>query len=158
MSLKKMIRFYQPICLYSHSKIIGGEMTIEHIVPVSVLSSYRQKNDPLNMYMASASVNNFRSNFRFAELDKTSDAVQERHGSLRLLSKRLFCPYQGRRLIAHIVWSMLDRYDGLEEERIFDDPLTFWSWQRQPWTPIERVMLERQQEFIQKKNLSSCRK
>jgi endonuclease I len=103
------------------------------------------------MYMASASVNNFRSNFRFAELDKTSDAVQERHGSLRLLSKRLFCPYQGRRLIAHTVWSMLDRYEGLEEERIFDDPLTFWSWQRQPWTPIERVMLERQQEFIQKK-------
>lgn len=152
-----MIRFYQPTCVYSHARLLGAERTIEHVIPVSVLSSWREKNDPINMYVASASVNNFRSNFRFAELERTSEAVQEHHGSLRLLSKRLFCPYKGRRLIAHIVWKMLDRYEGLEEERIFDDPLTFWSWQRQPWTPIEKAMLERQQEFIQKKNLS-CRK
>lgn len=148
MNIKKLIRFHQPICLYSGTKLIGSEKTIEHVVPVSALSSWKQKNDPINMYVASSSVNNFRSNYRFAELEKTSDTVQECHGSLRLLSKRLFCPYKSRRLIAHIVWRMLDRYEGLEEEMIFDNSLTFWSWQRQPWTPFERTMLERQQEVI----------
>jgi len=148
--MKRLIRFHQPICVYGHRQLGVSEKTIEHIVPVSALSSWGQKNDPMNMYVASSRINNFRSNYRFSEQLRDMDTrkVQEYQGSLRLLSRRLFYPSQGHRLIAHIVWDMLEKYDTLDETLIFDDPLTFQCWQRHPWTPREKAMLERQKELI----------
>lgn len=160
--LRTRVRFYQPVDIYNHNYnhpnqdppsptnhvlVPSGQRTIEHVVPARVLARSRtMQHDPMHLYMTSAALNRFRGDYRFG--GEESQAREERwepqDGSYRDARSRVFYPRNGHRLVAHVLWKMMDKYPDLRdhEAQCIESPETWTRWLHKAWTPLERHILE----------------
>ena len=148
-ALRHRLRFYQPMDVYRCKPLLFRERSLEHIVPVSLTpgrSSRQIQLDPIHLYVTSPKINGFRSNYRFGGyIDETVDTPwKEMDGCFKNSQRRVFLPAQGHRLIAHVLWKMMDKYPALRdhEDQCFENIETWNRWLKEPWTPMERHLLE----------------
>lgn len=149
------LRFHQPVDVYRQCEFPSHQRTIEHIIPVRVMSENRSmQHDPLNLYMTSGVLNRFRSDYRFGGDEE--QALAEKWASLehvcfRNPRRRVFYPHHSRRLIAHVLWKMMDKYPFLREEQtqIIESTETWNRWLRTPWTPMEKHLWENNQRLLE---------
>ena len=150
------LRFHQPVDIYRHCEFPTRQRTMEHIIPVRVLSENRSmQHDPLNLYTTSAEMNRFRSDYRFGGIE---DQVRQEkwasmeHVCFRNPRRRVFYPHHSRRLIAHVLWKMMDKYPSLRDEetqtQIIESTETWNRWLQTPWTPMEKHLLENNDRLL----------
>ena len=147
MPLRNKLRFYQMADLYTHRYLLMRERSIEHLVPVSCTPHHQAiQLDPLHLYITSPKINGFRSNLRFGgDAEETLDGHwKELDGCFKNSNRQIFLPAKGHRLIAHVVWKMMDKYPPLrdQEAQFFENTDTWNRWLRKPWTPMDRHLLE----------------
>jgi len=151
--IKWKIRVQQPFCIYSHKNLDYRERTIEHLIPVSrCIANPKLQNDSLNLWVADRSMNSFRSNHRFGgNMEEIREwkykklegyYFREKEGSF-VIQNRYFYPKEGHRLVAHLVWYLMDKYKLENERDIFQSSEIFSQWLKKPWTPIEKWMMRR---------------
>ena len=143
--LRNRLRFYQNVDVYRHQHLSLKERTMEHIIPVSCSSKDVQL-DIGNLYMTNSRLNGFRSNYRFGgHMDETlAGNWKECQGCFRNTERRVFLPAHGHRLVAHVLWKMMDKYPELEQNqwKWIENQETWDRWLKTPWTPLERHVLE----------------
>jgi endonuclease I len=145
--LRQRLRFYQTIDVYTHRPLTWPERSIEHIIPVSFSPYHRNiQLDPLHLYLTSPSLNGFRSNFRFGGHPEETfgNHWSEREGCFRNTVRRVFLPAKGRRLVAHVLWNMMDKHPELRdrETQLIENNDVWNDWLKTPWTPMERRVLD----------------
>ena len=146
-ALRHRLRFYQPVDVYRFKPLLFRERSLEHVVPVSLTpASHEIQLDPMHLYITSPKINGFRSNYRFGgDVEETLDTQwKEMDGCFRNSKRRVFLPAQSHRLVAHVLWKMMDKYPGMRdyEDRCFENTETWNRWLKKPWTPMERHLLE----------------
>ena len=150
--LRKRLRFYQPMDVYRHCPLPIKERSIEHLIPVSLTpTSSEVQLEPMHLYITSPRMNGFRSNYRFGgDREEVWDPHwKELDGCFKNSSRRVFFPARGHRLVAHVIWKMMDRYPFLRdyEDKCFENMETWDRWLKKPWTPMERHVLENNQDW-----------
>jgi hypothetical protein len=142
-NLRQRLRLHHHIDVYTHHHVFLSEQSIEHVIPVRIISQREPQVDPLHLFVTDRVMNRFRSDYGFGILDG-SDEWSELNGCFRHTRKRLFYPQSGHRLIAHIVWKMLMRHSCLRdiEKDIFPDWDVWTTWSQKKWTPVEKHMYE----------------
>lgn len=143
----RLLRDQHTVDIYCHRELSNSEKSIEHILPVRVVASKMAQLDPRHLYVTDRSLNRFRSDYAFGgtrEMISFSKNWVEHQGCFRFSIKRIFYPRHGHRLIAQVVWDMMQRYPFLREEeaQIFPDWEIWETWSKQPWTPLEKSMYE----------------
>jgi len=58
--------------------------------------------------------------------------------------RRVFLPAKGRRLVAHVLWNMMDKHPELRdrETQLIENNDVWNDWLKTPWTPMERRVLD----------------
>ena len=155
--LKRRLRFYQDIDAYSHRWLPSHQRSIEHIIPVRLTPQKTIQHDPIHLYVTSAALNGFRSDYRFGgeveELRCGGPRWIQMEGSYKDPHRRVFYPKNGHRLIAHVVWKMMDKHPELRdhEDQLFESTRCWDRWLQKPWTPLERHILDNN-EMLYTKN------
>lgn len=148
--LRHRLRFHHQIDVYTHQHMTASEQSIEHVIPVRILSQRETQVDPMHLFVTHRVMNRFRSDYGFGIVDDDTTGWSELNGCFRHSRKRLFYPQSGHRLIAQIVWEMLTRYSCLRdvEKDIFPDWDVWKRWSQKKWTPLEKHMYDINQQMI----------
>jgi endonuclease I len=155
--LRKQLRLYQPLDIYTHQFLTPNERTIEHVIPVKrIPNDKRIQLDPSHLFITHLEMNQFRSHFRFGGYDeeepRNEKGWKEFNGSYQHRKKGVFYPRYSHRLLAHILWKMMDKYPPLRdfENQYFETTDCWNQWLQKPWTPVEKVILENNHRLLSK--------
>lgn len=148
---RRILKTIHTVDVYSHRYLEHSKRTIEHIVPVRVLKEKKAQLDMCHLFVTSSHVNRFRSDYAFGGRGKDEIYLWEQlDGCYRDKKTRVFYPKEGHRLVAHVVWEMMQKYPSLSgyENKVFKS-LDVWDfWLHKPWTPVERYMYETMKRAI----------
>lgn len=150
--LRHRLYLYQPVDIYRCQPLAFRERSLTRIVPISLIPRSRDiQLDPMHLYVTSNKINSFRSNFCFGgHKEELYDGPWlEKDGCYKNIQRRIFFPAHGHRLVAHVLWKMMDKNPELIdiEDRCFENTETWNRWLKIPWTPMERRLLENN-EFL----------
>jgi len=143
-NVRHRLRLQHEIDVYTHHKLCSSKQSIEHVIPVRIVSRRETQIDPMHLFVTDRVINRFRSDYGFGNVDDVNGGWSELNGCFRHTRKRLFYPQCGHRLIAHVVWDMLSRHSCLRdvEKDIFPDWDVWKTWSQKKWTPVEEHMYD----------------
>lgn len=153
--LRRRLRDSLVFDVYTQEQVPKKIRSIEHLIPARLFQDRQSQHDPRHLFMTSAAMNRFRSDFRFGGslVRRGRQPVgpwEELDGCFRNRNRRLFFPRTGHRLIAHTVQKMLASHPvlrGLEQE-CFESVECFQEWLAAPWTPMEVFMRDSHQAWF----------
>lgn len=133
--------------LYTRQFIRWERRTVEHVVPSSVLPTVQSKKDTRNLFVVDASINRFRSDYRFGGsfeeiLTNAKDWEHLSFTVFRNQKKRIFFPLHGRRIVANVCLDMMRTYpvlyDQMDRIMVHDD---MRQWYQEHFDDTDRFVM-----------------
>jgi len=130
---KNIIKWNEPLDIYSNKVLLHKNKTIEHIVPKSLFMGTTYHSDIFNLCVTTSKINNLRDSYRYADLEMTKCkniipiVVNDNPIAYYSKDKRLFYPIMNKGRIARICQYITTKYP-ISQKKIFENDDVLYSW------------------------------
>jgi endonuclease I len=134
---KNIIRWNEPLDIYTNKVLLHKNKTIEHIVPKTLFRNTPYHSDIFNLCVTTSRINNLRDSFKYSDLEMTHNKnikpiiIDDSPVAYYNSDKRLFYPILNKGRIARICQYISNKY-SIHPKKIFENDDVFLHWLSYP--------------------------